>query len=122
MGGRLCVISHGHRSHEHLPDRQKKNTCCSAQTEGKPADIYGRFHSNGYTGNGYIYTYPVDGIAYRLKSTARSKKVNEIGDVSTIWYNPAKPKAAQPFHYSSDKVYTIVLLRGIVLIGAVAAQ
>lgn len=41
--------------------------------------------------------------------------MSEIGDSCTIWYNPAKPKDAQPFHYESNKVYRIILVVGIVL-------
>lgn len=120
MGVALMII---------YPINKRKNTRCSAQTQGTLIDIYRRFNSDGYTGDGYLYTYFVDGVEYRLKSTVRSKEVSEIGDVCTIWYNPAKPKDAQPFHYSSNRVYTILLLVGIamllvgiVLIGVGAGQ
>ena len=120
MGVALMII---------YPINKRKNARCSAQTQGTLIDIYRRFNSDGYTGDGYLYTYFVDGVEYRLKSTVRSKEVSEIGDVCTIWYNPAKPKDAQPFQYSSNRVYTILLLIGIamllvgiVLIGVGAGQ
>ena len=30
-------------------------------------------------------------------------------------YNPEKPKEAQPFHYQSNKAYTVILLIGIAM-------
>lgn len=60
-------------------------------------------------------SYRVDGVDYQIRSTALNPDVSEIGDSCTIWYNPAKPKDAQPFHYESNKVYRIILVVGIVL-------
>ncbi len=95
------------------PINKKKNARCSEKVQGTLVDIYRRFNSNGYTGDGYLYAYIVDGVEYQLKSTVRSKEAERIGDTCTIWYNPEKPKDAQPFHYDSNKPYRIVLLVGI---------
>ena len=80
------------------PINKKKNDRCSAQTEGTLLEIYRSFNSNGYTGDGYLYSYYVNGIEYQLKSTVRSEQVEQVSDSCTIWYNPEKPKESQPFH------------------------
>lgn len=95
---------------------KNKNKRCSAQTEGTLMEIFETTDSNGSTGHAYLYSYYVDGIEYKLKSTALNKQVNKEGDKCTIWYNPKKPKEAQEFHYESDKVYKIILLIGIVMV------
>lgn len=93
-----------------------KNKRCSAQTEGMLVNIFETTDSDGNVGHGYIYSYCVNGIQYQLKSTALNKQVEKVGDHCTIWYNPAKPKEAQEFHYESDKVFKIILIIGIVLV------
>ena len=98
------------------PINKRKNSRCSAQTQGTLRDVRIREGSNGSRGHTYYYSYNVDGIEYQLKSVNRSSEANNIGDNCTIWYNPAKPKDAQPFHYDSGKVYTIILIIGIVII------
>ncbi len=95
------------------PINKKKNTRCSAQTQGTLIQIYPRFNSSGYVGDGYLYSYDVDGETYELKSTVRSQQTEQVGDACTIWYNPKKPKDAQAFHYESNRPYTIILLVGI---------
>jgi hypothetical protein len=75
-----------------------------------------RSNSQGTAGHTYIYTYTVDGVEYKVKSTIRSSQANNIGDACTLWYNPAKPKDAQPFHYESNKTYNIIILIGVGLI------
>lgn len=66
----------------------------------------------------YYYTYYVDGVEYTIKSTIISKEARNIGDSCTIWYNPKKPKVAQPFHYESTKIYNIIIIIGVVMIPA----
>ena len=63
----------------------------------------------------HIYSYSVDGIEYKLKSTVRSPETDKVGDRGTIWYNPKKPKDAQSFRYESDKVYKIIFILGIMM-------
>ena len=63
-----------------------------------------------------VYAYQVDGIEYQTKSTAINREASEVGDECSIWYNPKKPKDAQPFHYESAKAYRIIFLIGIALV------
>ena len=93
------------------PINKRKNSRCSEETQGVLIKDAVKDH-----GHVYIYSYYVDGIEYTLKSTVGSKQVNKVGDSCTIWYNPAKPKDAQPFHYGSAKVYNIILIIGIVMV------
>ena len=93
------------------PINRKKNSRCSAQTEGKLMDIRRRNH-----GFWYIYSYEVNGTGYQLKSPNSSPEANNVGDNCTIWYDPAKPENAQPFHYDSNKIYNIILIIGIVMV------
>ncbi|MBO5999449.1 MAG: DUF3592 domain-containing protein [Lachnospiraceae bacterium] len=93
------------------PINKKKNSRCSAQVQGKLTGIRKREH-----GHTYIYSYSVDGTEYQVKSVNSSPEASKIGDSCTIWYDPAKPKTAQPFHYESGKVYRIILIIGIVMI------
>jgi hypothetical protein len=79
------------------------------------SDSYRTRNSKGDIKRTYVYTYQVDGIEYQIKSTALNSQVSEIGDPCTIWYNPAKPKDAQPFHYDSNTPYRIILAVGIAL-------
>ncbi|MBR6408155.1 MAG: DUF3592 domain-containing protein [Clostridia bacterium] len=111
------------------PINMRKNSRCSEQTQGTLSDIRARYNSNGRLPDMYVYSYSVDGVEYQIKSTILSKQANRVGDACTIWYDPKKPKKAQPFHYESAKVYKILLIVGIVmiplglvLIGAGAAQ
>ncbi len=97
------------------PISKRKNARCSAQTEGVLSDSIRTRNSNGDIRRTYVYSYRVDGIDYQIKSTALNPDVSEIGDSCTIWYNPKKPKDAQPFHYESNRVYRTILIVGIVL-------
>ncbi|MBQ3879504.1 MAG: hypothetical protein II727_04315 [Oscillospiraceae bacterium] len=56
-----------------------------------------------------------DGTVYQLRSTILSREAHAAGDPCTIWYDPKKPKKAQPFHYESTKIYNTLLIIGIVL-------
>ena len=98
------------------PVNKRKNTRCSAQTQGMLIDVLARANSKGSLPNMYVYSYNVNGIEYKIKSTIRNAQTNKVGDNCTIWYNPKKPKDAQPFHYGSTKIYTIILIIGIVMI------
>ncbi len=92
---------------------RKKNSRCSAQTQGTLMKVS---EGDGSNPNAYVYSYSVNGSEYQVRSTIQSKEANNIGDSCTIWYNPSKPKDAQPFHYESDKVYKIILIIGIVML------
>ncbi len=98
------------------PINKRKNTRCSAQTQGMMTDIIKRRNSDGPLPSMYVYSYSVNGVEYQIKSTIRSTEADDIGDQCTIWYNPKKPKNAQPFHYGSTKVYNIILVIGIVMV------
>ena len=98
------------------PINKRKNSRCSAQTQGTLKDIWKRRRSNGPDTKTYVYTYSVDGVEYRISSSTRGKGASQVGDSCTIWYNPKKPKEAQPFHYESAKAYRIVFVIGIVLV------
>ena len=98
------------------PINKRKNSRCSAQTQGTLKDIWKRRRSNGPDTKTYVYTYSVDGVEYRTSSSTRGKGASQVGDSCTIWYNPKKPKEAQPFHYESAKAYRIVFVIGIVLV------
>lgn len=98
------------------PINMRKNSRCSAETQGVLSDIHVGRNSRGVTQRTYYYTYSVDSVEYQTKSTIASKQVTDIGDACTLWYNPKKPGAAQPFHYETNKGYIIILIVGIVLI------
>ena len=98
------------------PINKKKNARCSMETQGILCGVRENDNSHGSNGHTYIYSYYVDGVEYRTKSTIFSSEANAVGDTCTIWYNPKKPKEAQPFHYASSKVYKIILIIGIVMI------
>lgn len=98
------------------PINRKKNARCSEQTEGILKKILERENSDGPLPDMYVYSYEVNGTEYEIRSTIRGKEAHATGDSCTIWYNPAKPKDAQPFRYESGKIYTIILLIGIGLI------
>ena len=97
------------------PINKRKNKRCSAQTQGTLMKVFETENSNTSTGHAYIYSYSVDGIEYKLKSTVRSPETDKVGDRGTIWYNPKKPKDAQSFRYESDKVYKIIFILGIMM-------
>jgi hypothetical protein len=98
------------------PINKKKNTRCSQETQGVLTDIRKRYSSGRANGHTYFYSYRVDGIEYRIKSTVLSSDADGAGSGCTIWYNPRKPKQAQPFHYDSLKIYDILLIIGIVTV------
>ena len=98
------------------PINKKKNSRCSAQTQGTLMKILERENSDGPVSSMYVYSYSVDGIEYQTKSTILNSEANSVGDHCTIWYNPKKPKEAQPFHYDSVRIYNILLLIGIVML------
>lgn len=94
---------------------KKKNARCSAQTQGTLERITETENSSGSTGHSFTFSYNVDGTEYKLRTTVYTEASN-IGDTCTIWYNPKKPKEAQPFHYETMKTYKIILFCGIVSI------
>ena len=98
------------------PINRRSNARRSEQAQGVLVDIGKRYNSKSYVGNMYYYSYFVDGIEYKIKSTVCSSQANKVGDSCTIWYNPKKPKDAQPFHYGSAKVYRVILIIGIIMI------
>ncbi len=95
---------------------KRKNKRCSAQTQGRWIGTVTRSNSQGSLPSASVYSYYVDGVEYKIKSTAINKNVRHVGDTCPIWYNPKKPKEAQEFHYEKNKTYTIILLVGIGLI------
>ena len=110
------------------PISKRKNSRCSAQTQGTLVGDYETENSQGAVGHAYVYSYRVNGIEYRIKSTAYPK-ADGVGEPCTIWYDPEKPQVAQPFHSDTPKVFRALLLiggglvlLGLVLIGAGIAQ
>ena len=93
------------------PINKKKNSRCSEQAEGKLIDI--RRRNRGFW---YFYSYEVNGTVYQVKSPNSSPQAKDVGDNCTLWYDPAKPENAQPFHYDSNKIYNILLIIGIVMV------
>lgn len=98
------------------PINKRKNTRCTAQTQGTLGGIYRRGSTGTTKGHSYVYSYEVDGTEYQIKSTILGKGASNIGDTCTIWYDPKKPKKAQPFHYESVKIYNILIIVGIVMV------
>ncbi len=97
------------------PINKRKNARCSEQTQGVLREVLERENSETTLPDMYVYSYCVNGTEYQTKSTILGNQIKEIGDSCTIWYNPKKPKDAQPFHYDSSKAYKIILLIGIVM-------
>ncbi len=95
---------------------KKKNARCSAQTEGVLIKAFDTENAAGSTGRAYLYSYTVDGVAYQLRTGVRSPQTKDVGDPCTVWYDPAKPKNAQVFHYESEKQFRVFLIIGTVLI------
>ena len=98
------------------PINKRKNARCSMQTQGLLKEIRKRSRSDKTSSTAYIYSYVVDGIEYQIRSTIPSQEAGNVGDACTIWYNPNKPKEAQPFRYESAKIYNILLIAGIVMV------
>ena len=96
------------------PINKKKNARCTAQTQGMLRDIRRRYDSDGRRKSKHVYSYQVDGVEYLLETLDHSLEVENIGDVCTIWYNPAKPQDAQAFR-GSDTYLKIILIIGIVM-------
>ena len=94
---------------------KRKNSRCSAQTQGTLERITETENSSGSTGLSFTYSYYVNGIEYKHRTKVYTE-ANGIGDTCTIWYNPKKPKEAQAFHYESTKTYKVILICGIVSI------
>ena len=78
--------------------------------------IFETENSDTNTGRTFTYSYYVDGIEYKLRSSVRSPETHKVGDIGTIWYNPKKPKDAQAFRYESNKVYKILFLIGLAML------
>ena len=96
---------------------RKKQTRCSAQTQGILREIRANTSDESSIPEyEYHYYYYVDGIEYRLKTFDRSPETETVGDTCTIWYNPAKPKQALAHYYESLKYFKILLIGGIVMV------
>ncbi|MBQ3330927.1 MAG: DUF3592 domain-containing protein [Ruminococcus sp.] len=98
------------------PIGKKKNNRCSAQTQGTLIDIRKRYNSNGVLPSMKEYSYRVNGIEYRLKSTAVNPNADKVGDQCPIWYDPKNPKDALEYRSQSNKLFNILLIIGIVMI------
>lgn len=100
------------------PIGKRKTKRCSAQAQGTLVEIRNRYNSGGSLPRMKIYSYRVDGIEYQLKSTAVNPNAANVGDTCPIWYNPKNPKDAVEYRYSSNKLFNILLIIGIVSIVA----
>ena len=97
------------------PINKKKNSRCTAQTQGFLSDVQARFNSNGSQKSMHVYTYQVNGIEYQLKTLDYSPEAERVGDACTIWYNPEKPEDAQAYR-ASDGYLKVLLYVGLALI------
>lgn len=100
------------------PIGKRKTKRCSEQAQGTLIEIRNRHNSGGALAGMKIYSYRVDGIEYQLKSTAVNPNAANVGDTCPIWYNPKNPKYAVEYRYSSNKLFNILLIIGIVSIVA----
>lgn len=98
------------------PINRRKNKRCTMQAQGVLSEVLERENSDGPLPDMYVYSYRVGGIEYHLKTTDRSPQIGKVGDACIIWYNPAKPGDAQAFHYSSEKVFKLLLLIGVAMV------
>lgn len=98
------------------PIGKKKNNRCSAQTQGTLVELRARYNSDGRLPSMHVYSYFVNGVEYRLKSTAINPNAANVGDTCPIWYDPKNPKDALEYRYTSNKLFNILLIVGIVLI------
>ena len=96
------------------PIGKSKNNRCTAETQGTLIKIIETDSESG-TGHAYIYSYYVNGIEYQIRSMAINANVRNVGDSCTIWYNPKNPKDAIEYRYESGKIFTVMLIIGIVL-------
>jgi len=94
------------------PINKKKNTRCTAQTQGILTNIRRRVSTKGPRKSIHVYSYQVDGTEYHLETVEHSPEVSDVGDACTIWYNPRKPKDAQAYR-PSDKYLKILLYVGL---------
>ena len=97
------------------PINKRKNSRCTAQTQGELVSVIERENYEGPIADLHVYSYRVNGIEYQLKTPQHSMEADRIGDSCTIWYDPAKPKYAQAYH-GSDKTLKIILIIGIVMV------
>ncbi len=104
------------------PIGKRKTKRCSEQAQGTLIEIRNRHNSGGSLPGMKIYSYRVDGVEYQLRSTAVNPNASNVGDNCPIWYNPKNPKDAVEYHYSSNKLFNILLIVGIVLILASLAM
>ncbi len=98
------------------PMGRRKNGRCTAETEAVLTNVRETETSENVGPNWYTFSYYVNGVAYEIRSPNRPPEAKQIGDRCTIWYNPAKPRDAMPVRLKTNKVYTILLIAGIVMI------
>ena len=60
------------------PINKRKNTRCSAQTQGTMKKIFDTDSSDGTVGHAYVYPYSVDGVEYNIRSTIHSKEADKV--------------------------------------------
>ena len=96
------------------PIGKRKTKRCSEQAQGTLIEIRNRHNSGGTLAGMKIYSYRVDGVEYQLRSTAVNPNASDVGDTCPIWYNPKNPKDAVEYRYSSNKLFNILLIIGIV--------
>lgn len=97
------------------PINKSKNARCTAQTQGVLSEVRKRYNSKGNLKDMHVYTYHVNGVQYNFRTLDHSLQVSKVGDVCTIWYNPARPGDAQAFR-GTEKYLKTILIVGIGLL------
>ena len=93
-----------------------KNDRCSEQTAGVLRQVVGHT-SDRLAKDLHVYSYMVDGKDYLIKTRDYSLRENiSVGDTCTIWYNPAKPEEAMPFHYETNRFFRVLLILGLIFV------
>ena len=97
------------------PINKRKNSRCTAQTQGELVSVIERENSEGPTKDLHVYSYRVNEIEYQFKTLEHSMEADRAGDSCTIWYDPAKPEHAQAYR-ASVKYLKSLLIIGIIML------
>ncbi len=98
------------------PMGKRKNSRCNVEVPAILTNIGETETSESSPITWYTYSYNVNGAEYKTRSTNCAARAHEVGDKCTIWINPDKPQEAMPVRLSSNKLYTILFITGIVMI------
>lgn len=106
-----------------LTSEISKRRKCSKSTEATIVDIFTRteavFRGSYVTYYYPVYEYEVDGQTYRSSSLQCSKLENwfQVGNTSTIYYNPYNPNEIVSRRYWGDFIASLVfVVAGIIIL------